>query len=110
MSNKFTTDYSNPELQADANPPRPASDPNRIASKEFFNLAIRIAVIREGLTLTDTAFRAGIPRTTFYDRLHGLKPWSIEHLVKIANVLFDHGFDDLVAAAKVEAKRVGVEI
>jgi predicted transcriptional regulator len=84
------------------------SDPNQIPCKEFFNLAIRIAVLREGLTLTDTAFRAGIPRTTFYDRLHGLKPWSIEHLVKIANVLFDHGFDDLVAAAKVEARRVGV--
>ncbi|MCI1868709.1 helix-turn-helix domain-containing protein [Bifidobacterium crudilactis] len=86
------------------------SDPDQIPCKEFFNLAIRVAVLREGLTLTDTAVRAGIPRTTFYDRLHGLKAWSIEQLCKIADVLFDNGFDDLAEAAKEEARRVGASV
>ena len=95
MSNHLTTNYSNP---------------GHIESKEFWNLAIRIAVIREGLTLTDTAFRAGIPRTSFYDRLHGVKSWSIDQLSRIADVLFDNGFYDLMDAAEEEAKRVGVEI
>jgi predicted transcriptional regulator len=100
MVNQSATHYSNP----------PDGRVGRIQSKEFFNLAIRIAVIREGLTLTDTAFRAGIPRTSFYDRLHGVKSWSIDQLSRIGDVLFDNGFYDLVDAAEEEAKRVGVEI
>lgn len=83
------------------------SERNRTGTNYFFSMAIRIDAIREGITLTDTAIRADIPRTSFYDRLHGRRSWDFEQLHRIADVLCDHGFTELFEQAETEWRKAG---
>lgn len=75
-----------------------------------FNVAIRVGALREGISLKELAYRAGIPKTTFDYRIQDRKAWNLDQLSRIGSVLFDDGFKGLLAQAIEECRKVGVII
>lgn len=74
--------------------------------------AIRIEGLRQKQKMEDLAASAGIPCTTFFDRLCGRRSWNTEELAKVSKALNLNSMWELLDLAKDEQRladsRMGV--
>jgi DNA-binding ferritin-like protein (Dps family) len=71
-------------------------------------LAIRLAIIREDVPMSEIAYRAGMKPNHFYSRMRKCGAWSMGELDTIANILFDGGVLELFHMAECEQKQAEV--
>jgi hypothetical protein len=73
-------------------------------------LAIRLAVIREDVPMSEVAYRAGMKPRRLYARMRTCGAWSMSELDAIAHVLFNGDVLELFRMAAYEQQHAEVSI
>lgn len=73
-------------------------------------LAIRLAIIREDVPMSEIAYRAGMKPGRFYNRMRACGAWSMGELDALADILFDGGILELFRTAEYEQQQAEATI